>query len=259
MDFKFYSLLAAVQMFTRLPLWRIVKIDKTYFTEVLQYWPFVGYLTGGITILTLWGFSSIIPILPACILSIIARLLFTGALHEDGLSDFFDGFGGGTTKERILSIMKDSHTGAYGIIGLIFYFLLYTSFLCSIPVPDLLPCILTIEVFAKFSTAVLVNSLTYVRKEEESKVKLLYRKISLGSFVLTGILVLLPLIFIQGIHLLPITIPMMAAAFLLRYYLKKKIGGYTGDCCGASMLIIEQTGYLSATILYFWEGLWNLL
>ncbi len=259
MAFNFYSLLAAVQMFTRLPLWRIVKIDKIYFTKVLQYWPFVGYLTSGITILTLWCFSGIIPVLPACILAIIARLFFTGALHEDGLSDFFDGFGGGTTKERILAIMKDSHTGAYGVIGLILYFSLYTSFLYSIPVTDLLPCILTVDVFSKFSTAILINSLTYVRKEEDSKVKLLYQKISPGAFVLTGILVLSPLIFIQKIRFLPLIIPMIATAFFLRHYLKSRIGGYTGDCCGASMLIIEQAGYLSATILYFWEGVWNLL
>ena len=60
----------------------------------------------------------------------LSRILLTGALHEDGLADFCDGFGGGTTRERILSIMKDSHIGTYGVIGLIcylgmFYLLIY--------------------------------------------------------------------------------------------------------------------------------------
>ena len=47
----------------------------------------------------------------------IARLLITGCLHEDGLADFFDGFGGGTSRERILVIMKDSHIGSYGAVS----------------------------------------------------------------------------------------------------------------------------------------------
>ena len=78
-------------MLTRLPLWRVVSIDKRYFTDVLMYWPLVGYLTGCVTALTLWGASLVMPWLPACVLAVTARLLFTGAMHEDGLADFLDG------------------------------------------------------------------------------------------------------------------------------------------------------------------------
>lgn len=49
------------------------------------------------------------------------------------LPDFFDGFGGGTSRERILSIMKDSHIGSYGVIGLILYFALLYTLLSSLP------------------------------------------------------------------------------------------------------------------------------
>ena len=58
----------------------------------------------------------------AWIIAIVTRLLITGCLHEDGFADFLDGFGGGTTRERVLAIMKDSHLGTYGVIGLIAYF-----------------------------------------------------------------------------------------------------------------------------------------
>lgn len=64
----------------------------------------------------------------------ITRLLITGCLHEDGLADFFDGFGGGTSRERILAIMKDSHIGSYGVIGLIFYFGLFYLLVSSLPI-----------------------------------------------------------------------------------------------------------------------------
>lgn len=48
------SLLAAIMMFTRLPLWRIVNVDKRYFTDVIKYWPLVGFLTGTVTGGVLW-------------------------------------------------------------------------------------------------------------------------------------------------------------------------------------------------------------
>ena len=54
----------------------------------------------------------------------IAGILITGAFHEDGFADVCDGFGGGWTKEKILTIMKDSAIGAYGAIGLVLLFLL---------------------------------------------------------------------------------------------------------------------------------------
>lgn len=119
------SFLAAIMMFTRLPLWRFVQVDKKYYSNVLLYWPLVGFITG----FTTWAILYIVSTigwadLPACILAIAARLLLTGALHEDGLADFFDGFGGGINKEKILAIMKDSHIGSYGTIGLIVYFFL---------------------------------------------------------------------------------------------------------------------------------------
>ncbi|MFX4790150.1 adenosylcobinamide-GDP ribazoletransferase, partial [Acinetobacter baumannii] len=46
-------------------------------------------------------------------------LLITGAFHEDGLADCFDAFGGGWSKEQILTIMKDSRLGTYGVIGIV--------------------------------------------------------------------------------------------------------------------------------------------
>ena len=72
---------------------------------------------------TLWLTGQILPVSLAWIIAIIARLLVTGCLHEDGLADFLDGFGGGTPRARTHAIMKAYNKGSYGVIGLIFYFL----------------------------------------------------------------------------------------------------------------------------------------
>ena len=106
------------------PFWKIKEVPAECFKHVVPYWPLTGWLTGGLMAGALWLSGQILPVSIAWIIAVIVRLLVTGCLHEDGLADFMDGFGGGTTRERTLAIMKDSHIGSYGVIGLIFYFLL---------------------------------------------------------------------------------------------------------------------------------------
>ena len=87
------SLLAAIMMFTRLPLWRIVNVDKRYFTDVIKYWPLVGFLTGTATLGVLWVVAQFDPIDVAGIVGFIAGVSLKGALHGDGLVSFFFGVG----------------------------------------------------------------------------------------------------------------------------------------------------------------------
>ena len=114
---------ASFIFFTRLPLWRLHEPRTECYKTVVEHWPLTGWLTGGLMAATLYAGSLFLPYLVAVLLAIAVRMLTTGALHEDGLADFFDGFGGGgNDRERILTIMKDSHIGTYGVIALIGYF-----------------------------------------------------------------------------------------------------------------------------------------
>jgi len=124
------NIAAALVFFTRLPLWRFeyFKVLPEYFKNVINYWSVVGWLTGGVMCGILFLMSHIFPYSVAIILALLSRIFVTGALHEDGLADFFDGFGGGSTKERILAIMKDSHIGTYGVLALILYFFFFSNF-----------------------------------------------------------------------------------------------------------------------------------
>jgi len=72
-----------------------------------------------------------LPPWPAAALSVTATLAVTGCLHEDGLADTADGFGGGKTREQKLEIMRDSRTGAYGVCALILALLLRVGTLAS--------------------------------------------------------------------------------------------------------------------------------
>ena len=95
------GLLASLMFFTRLPWWRLFTVPKEAFEHVVDWWPIIGWLTGCVMGGVFVG-GLALGLSPAisALLAIAARLLLTGALHEDGLADFCDGFGGGTSRAR---------------------------------------------------------------------------------------------------------------------------------------------------------------
>ena len=241
------NLLAAFIFFTRLPFWRLKEVPSECFKHVVPYWPWIGWLTGSAMAMVLALGSLVMPVSLAWISAIVTRLLITGALHEDGLADFFDGFGGGTTRERTLAIMKDSHIGTYGVIGLIIYFLLMLE-LRHLPVSMLCTLILCGDCWGKLCASQLINFLPYARKEEDSKAKVIYNRMSSKELFICIIGGTLPL------WLLPLSLwgalvaPCLVLAFLI-LLMKRRLQGYTGDCCGATFLMCEMAFYLSALIL----------
>lgn len=246
------NIIAAFIFFTRLPFWRLHQPPKEAFTTVVEHWPLTGWLTGGIMATTLFGACHILPFPVAVIVAIIVRLFVTGALHEDGLADFFDGFGGGTDRQRILTIMKDSHIGTYGVIALIFYFLLLWGLLISLPPMTAVFAILAADPLAKMFSSQLVNFMPYARREEEAKNKTIYRPISMGatvSLALQGVLPSLPLILFTDVTWwLAVLAPILTCAALF-LFIWHKLRGYTGDCCGAVCLLAELSFYLLLSIL----------
>ena len=239
---------AALIFFTRLPFWRLHQPPKACYATVVEHWPLVGWLTGGAMAATLYFGSWYLPYTVAVLLAIIVRLLITGALHEDGLADFLDGFGGGgSDRGRILAIMKDSHIGTYGVIGLILYELLLAAALLAMPVELAALTILAADPYAKMVTSQLIMMMPYARHEDEAKNKTVYRKMSWQAGVSLAIQGLLPMglyIWYTGIRWdLLIFIPALVM-YGLYMLIWRKIHGYTGDCCGAVCLLVELTVYL---------------
>lgn len=247
------NIAAALVFFTRLPFWRLkcFQVPSEYFSQVINYWAVVGWLTGGVMAASLWISSLFLPYSVAIIIAILSRLLITGALHEDGLADFLDGFGGGNTKERILAIMKDSHIGTYGVLGLILYFLLFYTLLSQLSLEWTICSILIADPLCKYISSQITHFLPYARTAETSKSKTVYDKTSLKAFILSSIFGLLPLLLISDLRfLLAIILPLITFVGLVML-MKKKIEGYTGDCCGAIFLLCELSLYLGIVIVYY--------
>ena len=247
------NVLAALTLFTRLPIWKWVNVPKECYDKAVVYWPLVGWLTGGLCALIIvlcpvyWDINIVVTV------ALVARVLLTGALHEDGLADFCDGFGGGVTKEKVLAIMKDSHIGTYGVIGLILYFLLAVQSLAALPAWVAAPAIFACDPFSKLCAGQLTNLLPYARPEG-AKNKISYSRMNAGEIALQVLFGLTPmalLIFKCGYMIGLAALAPIIACVLLMILMHRRIGGYTGDCCGATFLICELSMLLAVDIIWW--------
>lgn len=128
----------AVIFLTRLPLSRSTPIDRGDVARALWAAPIIGGVIGALggAVFALCGLLHL-PVWSAAALAVAATAAITGCLHEDGLADVADGFGGGTTRERKLEIMRDSRIGTYGVCALVLSFVLRIGALASLHEPAL--------------------------------------------------------------------------------------------------------------------------
>jgi adenosylcobinamide-GDP ribazoletransferase len=128
---------------------------------------------------------------------------------------------------------------------MLFYYLLLINTLISIPKELILLVLLVGDPLAKFLTAILMNLLSYARTESESKSKTLYDKLSPVRLIVAGIFGILPMLFFIDKMLWISMIAPIAVVLFMLFYSKMKIGGYTGDICGATALLCELSFYVA--------------
>ncbi len=134
-----------------------------------------------------------------------ATLLATGAFHEDGLADSIDGFGGGWTKEQVLTIMKDSRIGSYGAIGIGLALLAKFEALVGLPAvpqgdflrgvspaPSFLAALIAGHAASRFASTTLIYALDYARDDDSSKSKPLATRMGRGELAVAGFFGLAP-------------------------------------------------------------------
>lgn len=245
------NLLASLIFFTRLPFYKIREVPQECYKHVVSYWSLTGWLTGGIMALTFFITSRFLPGTIAIILALVSRVLVTGALHEDGLADFFDGFGGGTDRDSTLRIMKDSHIGTFGVLGLILYYLLAFHLLCCIQYKAMPFVLIAADAFSKCVCSHILYILPYARKESESKNKTVYSKFNTKEeaiSLISGIAALILLVATTSYKYFGCAVLPIATFSILTWIFSRRLQGYTGDCCGAAFLLTELTFWLSAII-----------
>lgn len=241
----------ALMFYTRIPCPKWITHDADYLNKATRYFPMIGWIVGGATAAVFYGAEYLFNIPVAIILSMIAGILITGAFHEDGFADVCDGFGGGWTKEKILDIMKDSRVGAYGAIGIVLLLLLKYITLLTINTYDLVLVFIAAHSFSRMCSVLIIATSTYVRENEDAKSKPLAKSITAKEMIPALFFGLAPLILFLNIKIVLVIILPLAGTAYLRWYFHKWIGGYTGDCLGATQQVSELLFYLS--IIGIWK------
>jgi adenosylcobinamide-GDP ribazoletransferase len=244
---EFRALWSAVMFFTRIPLPSLPNWTPEDLRRASTYFPLVGWLVGGVAAGSWWVASRWWAPGIASGISLATTLLLTGAFHEDGWADVCDGFGGGSTKERVLEIMRDSRVGAFGAIGIMVMLLLKWLAVASLALPLGIGIIICAHAISRGAAISLLATLPYVR-EEEGKAKPLATRLGGGRLILVFVFSLLPL------SLLPLRLwwalaAVAATRLALGRWFVYRIGGYTGDCLGAAQQVTELVFYLTVLAL----------
>ena len=231
----------AVRFFTRLPVPQWVGHSSEALERSARYFPAVGLVVGGIAALVFVLCSFFWPKTLAVLASMGATLYITGAFHEDGWSDMVDGFGGGWEKTQILNIMKDSRIGSFGAVALVILLLAKFCALVEIDLWQLPLALIAGHSLSRLCATSLLYTLDYVR--DEGKAKPLATRIERGALLFAGLTALLPLLLLplrQAV--LGVLFALLSTLWLARMF-KRRIGGYTGDCLGATQQLAEVAFY----------------
>ena len=233
----------ALSFYTRIP--HPASLDYRQLPQAAIYLPLIGWLVGCSCALVFFLADLIWPQTTAVIFALITGILLTGGLHEDGFADVCDGFGGGMDKQRTLEIMKDSHIGVYGVLGLMLLLSLKLSVLTTMPATAVPLVLLAGHSLSRLSPLLLMRAYNYAREQASKASGAVYKPES-RELVFAGVIALLPLSLLPVLCVLAL-IPVLLANALLGRYFFRHIGGYTGDCLGASQQVAETVFYLSVS------------
>ncbi|AOW77851.1 adenosylcobinamide-GDP ribazoletransferase [Colwellia sp. PAMC 20917] len=253
---QYYLLLLALSFFTRIPvrLPEVVKPEMLH--QASRYFALIGLFIGVITASILVLLASFLPISLAVLISMAVSLLLTGAFHEDGWADVWDGFGGGWTVEQKLNIMKDSRLGTYGAASLFFILMIkYQSLVLlsshsSNPLLALSVALIIAHTLSRAVSTSLIFSMAYVSEDAQSKVKPLAQHLSLKGLLIlliTAALVIFSLL--PALHCLALIGGLWVMRLLLIFWFNRQLGGFTGDCLGAAQQILEVAVYIILLVL----------
>ncbi|HEY8857006.1 MAG TPA: adenosylcobinamide-GDP ribazoletransferase [Rugosibacter sp.] len=239
---------AALRFFTRLPTPAWIGHSQDQLNHAARYFPLVGIVIGLIAATVTLVTALVLPVSIAVVLGMAASVLTTGAFHEDGFADACDGFGGGWDKAQVLAIMKDSRVGSYATLGVALLLLAKWNALVKIAadfdLPTLGLTLVAAHAISRLAATSLIFTLDYVREDATAKARLLAVRMAPHELLIATLTGLAPCIFLPTIHLLVALVAVALCTWLAARYFVHRIGGYTGDCLGATQQIAELAFYL---------------
>ena len=241
----------ALQFLTRVPVPAWVGWREDWMHQSARHFPVVGVCVGGVGALVFWAAAHLWPGSVAVLLSMAATAWLTGAFHEDGLADTCDGLGGAVSRQKALEIMKDSRLGTYGAVGLLAVLALKAAVLADLAKRDLAAALVLLPLahcWSRVAAVALLRALPYAGDIEHAKAKPMAQQldatglaVALGWAVLAG---LLASPWWPASLLAAGAAAALAVVWLMARWLRRRLGGFTGDTLGATQQFSELAVYL---------------
>ncbi len=255
----------AAQFLTRLPVPVIGSAATNQLAASVRYYPLVGSLIGGFSAAIFCFANLALPGIVAILLALAACLALTGALHEDGLADTFDGLGAkftetnhltdgdGTDNARraaSLAVMRDSRLGSFGAMALMLALGMRVATLASLETLPLCVALIAGGGLSRLSCIVTMQTSTYVR--ENGIATPIARRLTPAGWIVSGGtgLALLAMLFwlLAATTALYAMLGVVLGHALMRLTVERRLRGYTGDTLGAVQQTSEIGLYLGVCV-----------
>ncbi|PSL05155.1 cobalamin-5'-phosphate synthase [Haloactinopolyspora alba] len=231
---------AALGFLTRVPVGRIDAADMSL-TRAGGYFPLVGAVVAAVATGVWWLGTSTAGPAAGAVLSVLAAVVVTGAIHEDGLADTADGLWGGADRDRRLQIMRDSRVGTYGVVAIAGDLAIRTAVLMPFGSGDLADAtriLVAGHVLGRAAPLVLAAVLPPARTDGQGS---RLGRPGAGGTALATVTVALAAVACAG-WWAPVLVGAAAVPVLgLAVAARRRVGGATGDILGAGVALTNLT------------------
>ena len=238
------DILLSVVFLTRFPITLSEDTKSLQLADVIWAFPVVGVFVGVLaSFVMLVGFQLGLDPLVCGLIAVVAQVLITGALHEDGLADVADGFGGGNKVVDKLRIMRDSCVGTYGVLALVFSITFRAGLIASMTTE-------TIAVLALISAGAVSRAFVALAMNQLEAVRTDGLATGAGKPTNEATLVTLAIgaavaFLLLGVSGWIVLVVAFGAAVLIGLFAKRQIGGQTGDVLGTVQQVTEAAVMIS--------------
>ena len=234
--------ISAIQFITIIPVGRADTFEPT---KMIPYFPVVGLFLGLLTAL----FDQLATVLwsrpVASLLDILFLAVLTGAFHLDGLGDSADGLLGQRSKEKVLTIMKDSRLGTMGLVAIVFGLALKWAGIAGLDANRILLLII-VPAYARAGMLFGMRYLEYGRPTGGTGLDFFKTKLNWTAF--WGITAPVVISVFLGQTAFRLNLSFIVLTALLIWYYKRRMGCITGDMLGAMAEILESGLFLLVSV-----------
>jgi adenosylcobinamide-GDP ribazoletransferase len=247
----------AIGLLTRIPVGRIDGHDDVL-PRAAAYFPMVGAIVAGVGLGAWWVGATLLGPLAGAVLGVVATIVVTGAIHEDGLADTVDGFWGGATRDERLAVMRDSRLGTYGAIAVVGDILLRVALLAPYGTDDWLDVgrlLLAGHVLGRAAPIALAATLPPART---GGLGARLTRPERPDLVIASVLVAAVAIGTAGWWAPVLIVAGGLSVGILGAAARRRIGGVTGDVYGAGVLLTNLAVAASMVALEREELGWDV-